>query len=105
MTDQAKVTIEITSGHCLGGADNDVYPGDILEAPRDLSIAEALKKVRTGYARIVPNPQEAGPEVPSDSGPVPATVVTHGDPVVNTRDPEVQAPHRAPRGRPHAGRR
>lgn len=105
MTDQVKVTIEITSGHCLGGVGNDVYPGHVMEAPRDLPIAEALRKVRTGYARIIPSPQETGPEVLADSGPVPANAVTHGDPAVSHRDPEVQVPDQAPKGRPRAGGR
>ena len=43
MPDQT-LTIEITTGHCLGGEGNDVYPGQVLVAPKDLSIAEARKK-------------------------------------------------------------
>lgn len=103
MPDPAMLTIEITTGHCLGGVGNDVYPGQVLVAPKDLSIADAWKKVRMGYARIVPNaaeaaaPQAPGPES-SDETPGPAPV-THGDPVVASRDPAVEAPDMARKGR------
>ena len=90
MTDQSKLTIEITTGHCLGGEGNDVYPGQVLEAPKDLSIADALKKVRMGYARMIPN------------APAPATIVNQ-DPVIDSRDP-VTEPTEA-KGRSRAGRR
>jgi hypothetical protein len=103
MTEQTKLTIEITTGHCLGGVGNDVYPGQVIEAPKDLSIAEAWKKVRIGYARIVPNAPEPGRASPEETpGPAP---VTHGDPVVATRDPVVDAPDLARRGRSRTGRR
>ena len=102
MADQEKLTIEITTGHCLGGVGNDVYPGEVLVAPEDLSIAEARKKVRMGYARVIPNPPtDAGLEAEKASGP--ATVVTQ-DPAVESRDPEIEPPLE-PRGRPRAGRR
>ena len=102
MADQGALTIEITTGHCLGGEGNDVYPGQVLQAPQQLSIADAWKKVRMGYARIVPNPPEGflGPE-PS-SGPM---ALSHGDPVIESRDPEVEAPDAAHRGRPRTGGR
>ncbi len=101
MADQGKLTIEITTGHCLGGEGNDVYPGKVLEAPRDLSIADAWKKVRMGYARVIQNP-------PADAGSEPekvfepAAVVTTQDPAVESRDPEIEP---VSRGRPRAGRR
>jgi hypothetical protein len=97
MPAQTQLTIEITTGHCLGGVGNDVYPGQLLVAPKDLSIADAWKKVRQGYARIVPNAVESGP-APESSPPGPPPV-THGDPVVADRDPEFQAPDAARRGR------
>ncbi len=101
MADQGRLTIEITTGHCLGGEGNDVYPGRVLEAPRDLSIADAWKKVRMGYARVIPNPPaDAGSKSTEDLGP--ATVVTTQDPAVESRDPEIEA---ASRSRPRAGRR
>ena len=113
MADQTKLTIEITAGHCLGGEGNDVYPGRVLVAPRDLSIADAWKKVRMGYARVVPNapeavaPPAAGPE-PESAPPGPAPV-THGDPVIASRDPEIEAPEAvtppAHRGRLRTGGR
>lgn len=99
MTDKGKFAIEITSGYCLGGAGHDVYPGSILEVPRDISIAEAMHKVRTGYARVVYDAPEAGPEVATDPGPAPATRITDGDPLVDFQDPPTQPP----RGRPRAG--
>ena len=91
-----KLTIEITTGHCLGGEGNDVYPGQVLEAPRDLSIADALKKVRMGYARIVPNAPE-----PNEEGASRPATVTQGDPAIESRDPVVEAPEAAvpPEGR------
>jgi len=74
MADQEKLTIEITTGHCLGGVGNDVYPGEVLVAPEDLSIAEARKKVRMGYARIVPNVPKPKPNTEEPAGP--AIVIT-----------------------------
>lgn len=89
MADQQTLTIEITTGHCLGGEGNDVYPGQVLVAPRDLSIIDARKKVRMGYARAIPNAPEAGPESTEVPGPA---VVTHQDPAVESRDPVIEAP-------------
>ncbi len=107
MADQGKLTIEITTGHCLGGEGNDVYPGRVLEAPRDLSIADAWKKVRMGYARVIQNPPaDAGSEPEKVFGP--ATVVTQ-DPAIESRDPVIDAPEAvsppAHRARSHTGRR
>jgi len=100
MVDQEKLTIEITTGHCLGGVGNDVYPGEVLVAPKDLSIAEARKKVRMGYARIVSNAASPKPETEEPA------VVTHQDPAVESRDPVIeQAPEAARRGRSRAGGR
>ena len=101
MTEQGTLTIEVTTGHCLGGEGNDVVPGQILVAPKDLSIADARKKVRMGYARIVPSAPEAGPEAHEASGPA---AISHGDPVSEDRDPDSQAPSRR-KGRPRAGGR
>jgi len=105
MADQT-LTIEITSGHCLGGEGNDVYPGQVLVAPRDLSIADARKKVRMGYARVIPDAPEAGPEGTEAAGPA---VVTHPDPAIESRDPDMEAPEAPPsaarRGRSRTGGR
>ncbi len=101
MTAQGTLTIEVTSGHCLGGEGNDVLPGQILVAPRDLSIAEARKKVRMGYARIVPTVPEAGPETSETSGPA---AVSNADPVLDDRDPTTSAPE-GRKSRPRAGGR
>ena len=90
MADQTKLTIEITTGHCLGGEGNDVFPGKVLVAPKDLSIVDAWKKVRMGYARIIPAAEESGPD-PESAPPGPAPV-THGDPAIESRDPAVDAP-------------
>lgn len=102
----ATVTIEITTGHCLGGAGNDVYPGDVLVAPRDLPIKEALRKVRIGYAHLVPDAQ--GDLAPRPNPPGPG-VMENRDPVVASRDP-IAAPLRrhmrvvAGTKSPHKGR-
>ncbi len=92
------LTIEITTGHCLGGEGNDVYPGTVMVAPRDLSLEAALAKVRRGYARVIPNEIET-----SDP------LIETGDPAPENRDPVVNAPAGelppAPRGRSHTGRR
>jgi len=96
MTGETKLTIEITTGHCLGGESNDVYPGDILEAPKDLSIADAMKKVRLGYARIIPNTPEPVVESHDTSGP---TTITHQDPAIESRDPVTESPEGARKGR------
>ena len=102
MADVKLLTIEVTTGHCLGGEGNDVYPGKILVAPGDLSIEEALKKVRTGYARIVPQTTESGPAVVGSAG---SDAVTHADPPVENRDPEIEAPPAPQRGRFRTGGR
>lgn len=102
------LTIQVTTGHCLGGEGNDVYPGAVLVAPRDLTVEAALLKVRRGYARVIPNLPE--------STVTPADVVSHGDPVVETGDPVIEtrdpiadipaaAEPRAHKGRPRAGGR
>ncbi len=101
MTEQGTLTIEVTTGHCLGGEGNDVFPGQILVAPRDLSIAEARKKVRMGYARVVPFVPEAGPEAPAVSGPA---AINQGDPTPENREPDTMAPQ-GRGGRPRAGGR
>ena len=101
MTEQGTLTIEVTTGHCLGGEGNDVFPGQILVAPRDLSIAEARKKVRMGYARVVPSVPEAGPEAPAASGPA---AIKHGDPTPENRETDTMAPQ-GRGGRPRAGGR
>jgi len=101
MTEHGTLTIEVTSGHCLGGEGNDVLPGQILVAPRDLSIAEARKKVRMGYARVVPTMPEAGPEAPEASGPA---AISHPDPAPEDRDPTTTPPE-GRKGRPRAGGR
>lgn len=102
MADQAKLTIEITTGHCLGGEGNDVYPGQVLVAPKDLSIADARKKVRMGYARVIPNAPEATAETEEDAGPA---VVAHADPDLESRDPVTEPPKSTRRRRPKTGGR
>jgi len=101
MADPLQLTIEITTGHCLGGEGNDVYPGQVLVAPRDLSIADAKKKVRMGYARIIPNATDPGPDSLEASGPA---VVTHQDLALDSRDPVIEAPE-GRRGRSRTGGR
>jgi hypothetical protein len=108
MADQT-LTIEITTGHCLGGEGNDVYPGQVLVAPQDLSIAEARKKVRMGYARVIPNAPGAVASPAAGSGsteaPGPA-VITHQEPALESRDPVIEeAPEAARRGRSRTGGR
>ncbi len=106
-TEPTTVTIEITTGHCLGGLGNDVYPGTVLVAPRDISVKEALRKVQTGYARLVSGaPADSAPM--ADPPPTPG-VIAHGDPVVASRDPIADAPRRHVRlaadlKSPHKGR-
>jgi len=102
MSDQAKLTIEITTGHCLGGEGNDVFPGQVLVAPRDLSIADARKKVRMGYARVIPSEPEPTSQTDEDAGPV---VVAHADPDVESRDPDTKPPKTTRRRRPKTGGR
>lgn len=106
MADQEKLAIEITTGHCLGGEGNDVYPGQVLVAPKDLSMADARKKVRMGYARFVPNTPSPKPETEEMEEPAAPAVVTHQDPAVESRDPVIEeAPEAARRGRSRAGGR
>ncbi len=102
MAEQERLMIEITSGHCLGGEGNDVYAGQVLVAPRDLSVADARKKVRMGYARVIPSAPEAGPDSTEASGPA---FITHPDPVLESRDPVIEAPDVARRGRSRTGGR
>ena len=101
MTEQGKLTIEVTTGHCLGGEGNDVFPGQVLVAPKDLSIADARKKVRMGYARIIPSQPEVGPEAPEASGPA---VLINPDPAPENRDPDTMAPQ-GRKGRQQTGGR
>jgi len=101
MTEQGTLTIEVLTGHCLGGEGNDVFPGQILVAPRDLPITEARKKVRMGYACVIPFASEAGPEALAVSGPA---AISHGDPAGDDRDPMTPTPE-GRRGRPRAGGR
>lgn len=81
--------IQILVGHCLGGEGRDVYPGDVLSAPGDISPEAAELKVRRGWARVIPNAIETR------------------DPAPETRDPEVKEPASQPahKGRPRAGGR
>jgi len=105
MADQT-LTIEITTGHCLGGEGNDVYPGQVLVAPRDLSMADARKKVRMGYARIVSNAPNSEPETEEAEEPAGPAVVTHQDSTFESRDPIIEeAPVAARRGRSRTGGR
>lgn len=101
MMEQGKLTIEVTTGHCLGGEGNDVFPGQVLVAPKDLSIADARKKVRMGYARVIPSQPEVGPEAPEASGPA---VLSNRDPTPESRDPDTLTPQRH-RGRQQTGGR
>ena len=101
MTEQGTLVIEVTTGHCLGGEGNDAAAGQILVAPRDLSIADARKKVRIGYARVVPTVPEAGSDATAASGPA---EVSHRDPAPDDRDPNMSAPE-GRKGRPRAGGR
>ncbi len=101
MTEQGKLTIEVTTGHCLGGEGNDVFPGQVLVAPIDLSIADARKKVRMGYARVIPSQPEVGPEAPEASGPA---VLINPDPAPESRDPATLTPQKH-RGRQQTGGR
>ena len=101
MTVQETLTIEITTGHCLGGEGNDVCPGQILVAPKDLPVVEAWKKVRMGYARVLTKAQKAGPESMEATGPV---TVINQDPSPDHREPTTEAPRRR-KSRPRAGRR
>jgi hypothetical protein len=101
MTEQGTLIIEVTTGHCLGGEGNDIFPGQILVAPRDLSLAEALKKVRMGYARVILSATEAGPVAAAAAG---LTEVRHADPAPEARDPTMFTPE-GRKGRPRAGGR
>lgn len=102
MGPEETLRIEITTGHCLGGEGNDVYPGQILTAPKDLSMIEARKKVQLGYARLISSAPPAGSEGREASGPA---IVTHRDPSPESRDPIIQAPERTHRRRFRTGRR
>ncbi len=99
MTEQGTLTIEVTTGHCLGGEGNDVFPGQVLVAPRDISLAEALKKIRMGYARVIPFAPGADPV--AGAGPA---EVRHADPAPEDRDPMTTTPE-GRKGRPRAGGR
>lgn len=101
MMEHDKLTIEITTGHCLGGEGNDVCPGQVLVAPRDLPVAEAWKKVRMGYARVIPDKPDSGPQSTEASEP---PAVTNQDPIPEDRDPVTETPKRR-KSRPRAGRR
>jgi len=77
-----ELEIEITQGHCVGGDLGDVYPGDRLRAPAQLTIAEARAKVRDRLARLIDERlPAAAPAAPA------AEVVETRDPAIETRDP------------------
>lgn len=101
MTEQGTLIIEVTTGHCLGGEGNDVFAGQVLVAPRDIPLAEAHKKVRMGYARVILSATEAGPVATAVAG---LAEVRHADPAPEDRDPTISTPE-GRKGRPRAGGR
>jgi hypothetical protein len=103
MANSGRIRIKVTSGWCLGGEGNDAHPGDVLEAPGDIEVSEALKKIRTGYAIQIPEISGPGPAIHEDT-PLPGSV-TSGDPAIDSRDPVVEAPEAARRGRARTGGR
>lgn len=76
-----ELEIEVTIGHCLGGPGNDVFPGDRLKAPGQISIASARAKVRDGLAKLVSERLEPEPVVSRDPAP------ESRDPAADHRDP------------------
>jgi len=84
--------VKVTTGHCLGGAGNDVYPDQVLEAPGDISLEKARHMVRIGYAVRLPDEAPAQPS---------GAAVEVRDPVPEHGDPEIQTPERTqkPRGK------
>jgi hypothetical protein len=106
VADPNKMRIEIVTGHCLGGEGNDVYPGEIIEAPGRLTVAAALEKVRQGYARIVHDLAESGPAELHSAGPGPmGRVVLNRDPQIEVRDPETPGEDMPPKRRRKTGGR
>ena len=96
--------IEILVGHCLK-AGTDVYEGDRLEVPKDLTQDHADALVRKRWARwIAAEPEQPKPEPPPVEKAESATV-KHGDPEIETRDPETQGPLSRGRGRRKSGGR
>lgn len=64
------VRVEILKGHCLGGGRGDVFAGQVLEVPGDLTRNEAEAKIARGQAIAVGadgDPIEA-PEEKTEAG-------------------------------------
>lgn len=77
-----EIEIEITVGHCIGdGKLGDVYPGDRLTAPKQLSLSEARAKVRDRLAKLI-DERLPGPRVEQA-----APAVESRDPIIEHRDP------------------
>lgn len=77
--EETGLKIKIIMGHCLGGG-KDVAAGTVLEAPKDLSVREARRKIAMNYAVLL----EAIPMRTPD--------VKHRDPEATSRDPDEAVP-------------
>ncbi len=76
MEDLAQLKIRILIAHCLGPATGNVYVGDMMTAPAELTIAEARRKVAMGYAEVLESKLKG------------AEAIVHRDTEPTHRDPD-----------------
>jgi len=85
--------VKVTKGHCLGGAGNDVRPGQVLAVPDELDPLKAMNMVKKGWGRMLPPETVAK----TSSGPKKDDKVQVRDPGVEHRDPGVEKPEEPPK--------
>ena len=89
MPDAGTLSVRVIKGHCLGGPGNDVFPGQVLTAPGDISVKQAERMIRIGYAV---RSKAAPPKPAPDPGGEADVKVTTRDPAPEHRDPPVTKP-------------
>lgn len=78
-----QMQVQVVTAFCLG-AGRDVYEGEVLTTPRDLTVAAANVKISERMVKKI-TPSKAVQVEAADP------VVTHGDPSPETRAPRAQA--------------
>ncbi len=84
------MAIKIDRAHCLGGAGRDVAAGEILVAPRDLPVEEAMRKVLIKYAHEIPIGEAIQAVVEAVKTQETTPVVKTQETEVETRDPLIE---------------
>ena len=63
-------SFKVLTGHCLGAGRGDVFEGEVVTIPQDLTPAEAASKLTLGYIEEIPVVEE---ELPATEEELPAT--------------------------------